>query len=73
MELLPDKSKIIIRKEYIEKFNKSNLETIDLSYKLSDLEDIFEDIYEYLKDKKYTINIKENFVELIIKRNRKKV
>ena len=72
LEFLPNKAKKIIQKEYIEKFNKYFLENIDPTYKLIDLEDIFEEIYEKLEGKKYKIKIKGNLVELIIKKNRKK-
>ena len=67
LEFIPI-SKKLIRKKYIEKFNKSDLETFDVTFKLIKLGEIFDEIYEKLEGKKYTINRNENLKEFIIKK-----
>ena len=68
--LKPDTTNATGEKKFFERYNNVQLGEIEPSFKNCDLSKNFDDIYEKLEDRKYSIERNESSVKFIIKKNR---
>ena len=68
--LKPNTTNATPEKRFFERYNNTQLGKIDPSFENCDITNNFDDIYEKLEDKKYSIERNESSVKFIIKKNR---